>query len=108
MPMMKDCTYCGKSMPLEETECPHCKASNRSTVTHFCTHCGFVGFPTTFTKGSFVIEIALYFVMILPGILYTLWRLTSRYSGCAKCLTPNMIPATSPVAKAALAQRAQS
>ena len=68
-----------------------------------CTSCGFVGTPTSITKGSFLIEVFLWIMLIVPGIIYSLWRLTSRFDACPKCQSPNMIPADSPVAKQFLA-----
>lgn len=62
-----------------------------------CTSCGYVGFPTTTTKGSFLIELALWFCFLLPGLIYSIWRLSSRYSSCPKCKGQNMIPADSPI-----------
>lgn len=68
----------------------------------YCQHCGFIGQPKTFTKGSFLIEVALWLMLIVPGLIYSLWRVTSgRYKGCPTCGAPNMIPADSPKARAA-------
>lgn len=71
----------------------------------YCLNCGSVAKPKRFTKGSIWTEIFLYILMILPGVLYTLWRLTSKYTGCPRCGAPNMIPTTSPKAVAALTAR---
>jgi len=68
----------------------------------YCTQCGAVGNQKKYTKGSFGIEILLYLLMILPGLLYSVWRLTTKYAGCPKCQAANMIPVSSPVAQAAL------
>lgn len=72
----------------------------------YCTSCGTVGNPKKVTKGSFLVEVFLYLLMILPGIIYSLWRLTSKYQACPQCKAPNMIPLSSPIAQAALKQRA--
>jgi hypothetical protein len=42
----------------------------------YCQTCGTVGRPVTRVKGAFLIELILYLFMILPGVLYTVWRLT--------------------------------
>jgi hypothetical protein len=66
-----------------------------------CPNCGIVAEPSVETNGSFLIEIVLWLFMIVPGLLYTLWRLTTRYEACPCCGAPNMIPLDSPKALAA-------
>lgn len=100
------CKHCGNNLPTDASGKPAFGALGASAPaikgTHYCTQCGSVAYPKNYTKGSFGIEILLYLLMILPGILYTLWRLTSKYKGCPKCHAPNMIPVGSPIAQAAL------
>lgn len=69
----------------------------------FCQNCGSIGVPKTRVKGSFLIEVVLWLAFIVPGILYSLWRLTTKERVCPQCAAPNMIPVTSPKAKQALA-----
>jgi hypothetical protein len=38
----------------------------------------------------------------IPGAIYSVWRLSTRYEGCPSCLQPGMIPADSPLAVRAL------
>lgn len=64
-----------------------------------CRNCGFVGFPRSFTKGDIGTEIVLWLLCLLPGIIYSVWRLSSKYMGCPNCKAPNMIPADSPLAQ---------
>lgn len=71
----------------------------------YCTQCGTVGKPKKLTKGSFLIEVFLWLLLIFPGLFYSLWRLTSKQLVCPQCLAPNMIPVDSPVARRALAAR---
>jgi hypothetical protein len=73
----------------------------------YCPTCGTIATPKRTTKGSFWIELALWLLFLLPGFLYSLWRLTSRYDACPKCGAPGMIPTTSPRARAAIAQQSQ-
>lgn len=61
-----------------------------------CRDCGHIGPPVTFTPGSFAIEIVLWLFMILPGLIYTLWRVTSRHVGCSSCTSKNLVPLHSP------------
>jgi len=69
-----------------------------------CVNCGYVGRPKNFTKGNIGTEILLWLFFLLPGLLYSLWRISSRYFGCPNCGAPNMIPPDSPTAKRILAQ----
>ena len=64
-----------------------------------CTNCGFRGKPKIKAKGSFILEIVLWICFIVPGIIYSVWRSTSRYKACPECGAQNMVPITSPVAK---------
>jgi len=68
----------------------------------FCPNCGYIGRPRTHTKGSIILEIFLWLFFIIPGIIYSLWRLTSRYRACPMCGHRNMIPLDSPRAKKTL------
>jgi len=62
-----------------------------------CTTCGYVGSPKRITKGSILIEIALWLFFVVPGLIYSIWRLTTKYDACPKCKNASMIPADSPV-----------
>ena len=65
----------------------------------YCTNCGTVAPPKKVTRGSFLIEVMLWLCFLLPGLIYSIWRLTSRALVCPKCGAPNMIPVDSPRAK---------
>lgn len=65
----------------------------------FCQSCGAQGEPKKFTPGSIAIEIVLWLFFIIPGLIYSIWRLTARYSGCSSCGSKNIIPITSPMAQ---------
>jgi hypothetical protein len=64
-----------------------------------CSHCGYVGKPVSQMKGSFLMEIALWLFFLFPGLLYSIWRLTSVEKVCPQCKSPNMIPVDSPRGK---------
>lgn len=51
------------------------------------------------TNGSILIELILWCFFIIPGVIYSIWRLTSRHAACPKCGAANMIPMSSPVAQ---------
>ena len=62
-----------------------------------CTTCGFKGYPKKKVKGSILTEIFLWIFFILPGLIYSIWRLNSKTWVCPKCGNQTMIPADSPV-----------
>jgi hypothetical protein len=61
-----------------------------------CMTCGMIGKPVLHTKGSFAIELALWLLFCAPGLIYSIWRLTSKASVCRVCQSTNIIPASSP------------
>jgi len=62
-----------------------------------CTNCGWAGKPVTQIKGSFFVELFLWLCFLLPGIIYSVWRLCSVSKVCVKCRMPTMIPLSSPM-----------
>ncbi len=64
-----------------------------------CVNCGTIGTPKTVTKGSISTEIVLWLFFIVPGVLYSLWRLTTRAKACRSCGAENMVPLNSPMGK---------
>ena len=61
-----------------------------------CANCYNVGFPKNIYKGSMFTEFVLLVLGIIPGIIYSLWRIASRYKGCPKCKGNTMIPVNTP------------
>lgn len=70
----------------------------------YCVTCGATGAPRKHTKGSFLIELFLWLCLIVPGLIYSLWRLTTRQMVCGTCGSAEIIPPTSPRAVAARAK----
>jgi len=64
-----------------------------------CLDCGKIGFPKTVTKGSILIELVLWICFIVPGIIYSIWRLTTRGKACRSCGAGNLVPFDSPRGK---------
>jgi hypothetical protein len=64
-----------------------------------CSNCGTVGTPKTVTKGSILIEIVLWICFIVLGIIYSIWRLSTRTKACRSCGAENMVPLNSPMGK---------
>lgn len=69
-----------------------------------CTSCGCYCYPQKKTRGSFAIEIILWLFFLIPGLIYTIWRLTTRYSVCPKCGHSTLVPSDSPVGQKLLNQ----
>jgi uncharacterized membrane protein YqaE (UPF0057 family) len=57
-----------------------------------CPSCHYVGESKGIAKGSRKIEITLWCCLILPGMLYTMWRQSKdgQYQGCPQCHEANV------------------
>ena len=64
-----------------------------------CPSCGTQGEPETATRGSIWIEIVLWLCLIVPGLIYSLWRLSTRGDVCSACGQKGLIPVNSPNGK---------
>jgi len=49
------------------------------------------------TKGSLLIEIILWLCLLIPGLIYSIWRMTTKYKACPACKQATLIPADSPM-----------
>ena len=85
--------------PKEEPTAPVTPARAAPMAGMLCTNCLFRGYPKTVTPGSIIIELFLWFCFLLPGLIYSLWRLSARHKACPSCGARNMIPANSPAAR---------
>ena len=63
-----------------------------------CTNCGTQGKPKRETPGSFLIELILWLCMVVPGLIYTIWRISKRHDTCPVCKSSSIVPAGSPAA----------
>ena len=61
-----------------------------------CSSCGSIVQPMQLTRGSILIEIVLWLCFIIPGLIYSLWRLSSRQSACPRCKSDQLVPLDSP------------
>lgn len=66
--------------------------------TRHCMTCGVEAKPKVVTKGSMGIEIILWLCFIVPGLIYSVWRLTSRHDACPSCGSTTLVPISSPSA----------
>lgn len=51
----------------------------------YCPNCKATGVPVRVTPGSFALEVLLWLTFILPGVIYSVWRLAARHRACACC-----------------------
>lgn len=65
----------------------------------YCLRCGTVAQPKSTTPGSMLAELILYLFLIIPGLLYSAWRLSARRNACPACGASDLIPPDSPRAK---------
>lgn len=66
----------------------------------FCTTCGHEGGTESKTRGNLLIEIVLWLCFLVPGLIYSIWRVSSRHDVCASCGASTLVPPDSPMAKA--------
>lgn len=66
-----------------------------------CLACGHEGRTKKITRGSFFIEIILWLCFLIPGLIYSIWRLSTRHDVCANCGGTSIVPLASPVLVAA-------
>ncbi len=64
-----------------------------------CLRCHGVGEPRQEIEGSGCIELFLWIAFIIPGILYSLWRSSSRHGTCRSCGSRELVPLDSPRAR---------
>ena len=75
-----------------------------------CPACGYVGKPKSMAKGSMVLELLLWLlglilaiiglpIVLLVALIYSIWRVTTKFKGCPMCKTAAMIPADSPMGR---------
>jgi hypothetical protein len=66
------------------------------TGSMICPSCGTRGEPKQATQGSTGIELVLWICFIVPGLIYSFWRLSSSHPVCPSCGRPGMIAIATP------------
>lgn len=61
-----------------------------------CEHCGTRGVPAIATRGSTGLELVLWLCFIVPGLIYSMWRLGSKQKVCPSCRQPGLILVNTP------------
>ena len=69
-----------------------------------CMQCGADAPPNQNPKGSLLIEIVLWLFLIVPGVIYSIWRRTRVPKTCSVCNSTSVVPKDTP---AAIQHRAQ-
>jgi hypothetical protein len=65
-----------------------------------CVRCHETAYnPKTHTPGSLGMEIALWLFFLVPGVIYSVWRLSARAKVCPSCGSGELIPLESPRGK---------
>lgn len=73
-------------------------------VVGVCARCGAVGDAPRTSPGSGTVELLLWFCMVLPGIVYSVWRSAHRSPQCATCGGREILPLDSPRGQALAAE----
>lgn len=61
-----------------------------------CEHCHTVAKPTWGARGSCLMEVVLWLMLIVPGIIYSVWRVTTIRKLCPACGSSDLVPLESP------------
>ena len=65
--------------------------------TMICTQCGSIDGAKSTNKGSILAELVLWCMFIVPGLIYSIWRLSTRSTGCKSCGSSQLVKTASPV-----------
>ncbi len=63
-----------------------------------CMTCGSDAVPNRHNKGSALIEVLLWLLFIIPGVIYSIWRRTSVPATCPVCSSASIVPKDAPAA----------
>lgn len=70
---------------------------------YICVHCGTKGSPVLVARGHVYIEIFLWLCLVVPGVVYSLWRRLRKQEVCPECCYPEMISVYSQKARQMMA-----
>ena len=68
-------------------------------VKRVCKSCGHVGSPVNAYRGHVLIEIVLWFCLLIPGVIYSIWARGGRDAVCSMCQSKEVIPTDTPIGK---------
>lgn len=64
-----------------------------------CKDCGTVDEPKTVARGHMAVEVVLWLCFIVPGLIYSIWRLASKHETCRACGSERLLPPESPAGR---------
>ena len=76
------------------------KAAGSDKAARHCMSCGADVQPVRSVRGNILIELVLWLCFIIPGLIYSLWRLNSAQKVCPSCGAATLVPMQSPAAVA--------
>lgn len=102
------CPACQKTTVLYLTDAEKKRIKHDQSCPYVCATCGSRERGRNNTKGSFAIELVLWLFFLLPGLLYSIWRLTSKERVCSQCGSSELIPVNAPRARQILRETQQA
>ncbi|MCP1675437.1 hypothetical protein J2T57_002587 [Natronocella acetinitrilica] len=61
-----------------------------------CADCATVANPKRKPRGSMGVEIILWLLFIIPGLIYSIWRQSTYRATCPECGSDNLVPLNTP------------
>ncbi|MEE9499260.1 MAG: hypothetical protein V3V24_07960 [Nitrospinaceae bacterium] len=58
---------------------------------YVCMECGCQRDPIDANRGLWVVEIFMWLLYILPGVIYSIWRRVRKHQVCPKCRNPSVV-----------------
>ncbi len=58
---------------------------------YICMECGCQSDPIDAKRGLLAIEIFMWLLYILPGVIYSIWRRVRKHQVCPKCRNPSVV-----------------
>jgi hypothetical protein len=69
---------------------------------YICKECWLIGTPRTVSRGSAIIEIFLWGLFLIPGMIYSAWRFVTKEKRCPQCSSLAVIPLNSEIGQRVL------
>lgn len=61
------------------------------TRKYLCMECGCQRDPIDAKRGLLVIEVFMWLLYIIPGVIYSIWRRVRKQQVCSKCRNPSVV-----------------
>ncbi len=58
---------------------------------YICMECGCQRDPVKAKRGLLVVEIFMWLLYIVPGVIYSIWRRVRKHEICSKCRMPSIV-----------------